>query len=219
MEEDLRPGELTQMREEKKRKELLQEAQYLLDHFNRKTLDALVRCTRSTLESIKRRVSSPSALLYGESAEEKRKTDHRPAFKVNLMLAIPNISLKPTLEDMQGTLNNVVQQVIGIHKGVYRWGHAESTPTAVSSIAQIATQSQVLAASSGVLGATSGVISPSKKLSPHETFFKSVSEHKDMAKMVSMLSSTISSAKTLLTRSWNNSRTTNIFGLLTNKST
>lgn len=200
LEEDLRPGEATQMREEKKRKELYQEAQYLLDHFNRKTLDALVRCTRSTLESIKRRVTSPSALLYGESAEDKRKTDHRPAFKVNLILAIPNIALKPTLEEMQAALNDVVHQVIGIHKRVYRWGQSESTPTATSSQVQLATQSGVLAATSGILGAASGVVSPSKRLSSQETFFKSVSEHKDVAKMVSLLSTTISSAKTLLTQ-------------------
>lgn len=216
IEEDLRPGELTQMREEKKRKELLQEAQYLYYHFNRKTLDALVRCTRITLESMRRRVNSPSALLYGSTADDKSKTDSRPAFKVNLTLAIPNIALKPTLEEVQTTLNNVVQRVIGIHKEVHQWGQEESAPVQTQLAAAsgvlgapsgvLAAQSGVLAAPSGVLAAPSGaqlgaasvVISPSKNIALPSTFYKSVSEHKDVAKMVSMLSTTISSAKTLL---------------------
>ena len=212
VEEDLRPGEIALQREEQKKKELYQEAHDLLNHFSRSMLDALIRCTRTTLESIKRRVSSPSALLYGET-DEKRKVDHRPAFKVKLTLAVPHISLKPGLDEIQSALNSSVQQVLSVHKSVYQWrqgGERQAAGPGVlaaqSSI--LAARSGVLAASSGVLAAPSGVLaSPSGNLGtgsaavPQKSFFKAVSEHKEIAKLISMLSSTISSAKTLITQS------------------
>ena len=233
VEEDLRPGEIALQREEQKKKELYQEAHDLLNHFSRSMLDALIRCTRTTLESIKRRVSSPSALLYGET-DEKRKVDHRPAFKVKLTLAVPHISLKPGLDEIQSALNSSVQQVLSVHKSVYQWrqgGERQAAGPGVlaaqSSILAarsgvLAARSGVLAASSGVLAASSGVLaapsgvlaapsgvlaSPSGNLGtgsaavPQKSFFKAVSEHKEIAKLISMLSSTISSAKTLITQS------------------
>ncbi len=45
-EEDLRPGDLTKQREEQKKRELHEEAKILLDVYTRKTLMALIKCTR-----------------------------------------------------------------------------------------------------------------------------------------------------------------------------
>ena len=212
MEEDFRPGDIAIQREEQKKRELYQEANDLMHHFNRSVLDALIRCTKTTLESIKRRVSSPSTLLYGDM-DEKRKLDHRPAFKVKLALAIPHISLKPGLDEIQASLNSVVQQVVAVHKNVYQWRQGEKSQGQANLAAAsgvLGTHSGVLAAKSGVLEAPSGVLaSKSGNLAsgsvmaapPLKNFFKSVSEHKEIAKLVSMLSSSISSAKALITQS------------------
>ena len=212
VEEDFRPGDIAIQREEQKKRELYQEANDLMHHFNRCVLDALIRCTKTTLESIKRRVSSPSTLLYGDM-DEKRKLDHRPAFKVKLALAVPHISLKPGLDEIQAALNSVVRQVVAVHKSVYQWrqgekSHGQANLAAASGV--LGARSGVLAAKSGVLEAPSGVLaSKSGNLasgsvvaaSPLKNFFKSVSEHKEIAKLVSMLSSSISSAKALITQS------------------
>lgn len=216
-EEDFKPGELTLQREEKKRLELCQEADYLLTHFNKRTQDALLRCTRTTLEAIKRRVTSPSALHYGDfDGDKKKKMDTRPAFKVNLSLAIPNVALRPSLEDIQSSLNEVVQQVLAVHKGVKQWGQGSSQPADLSNPSQaqlaaqskvlsqpsgvLAAQSGILAATSGVLATASGVLASSMPKDPPKTFFKVIAEHKEIAKLVSMLSSTVSSAKALVTK-------------------
>ena len=205
-EEDFRPGEIAVQRELQKKRELYQEASDVINHFNRCVLDALIRCTRSTLECIKRRVSSPSTLLYGD-ADEKRKMDHRPAFKVKLTLAVPHISLKPGLDEIQSALNNVVQQVVAVNKSVYQWRqgprHTSQVQTGLAAVSGIlAAQSGVLAARSGVLASVSGNLGSGPVAAvPLKNFFKSVSENKEVAKLVSMLSSTVSSAKALVTQS------------------
>ena len=200
-EEDFKPGELTLQREERKRQELCQEADFLLSHFNKQTLDALLRSTRTTLETLKRRVTSPSALHYGDfDGDKRKKMDTRPAFTVKLSLAIPHVALKPSLEDIQSTLNDVVQQVLAVHKGVLQWGK-DSSQLSNPSQAQLAAQSkELLSSPSGVLAAASSVLSPSAPKNPPRTFFKVISEHKEIAKLVSMLSSTVSSAKVLVTQ-------------------
>lgn len=231
VEEEFRPGEIAFQRELQKKRELYQEASDLITHFSRSVQDALIRCTRTTLESIKRRVSSPSTLLYGDT-DEKRKLDHRPAFKLKLALTVPQISLKPGLDEIQSALNNAVQQIVSVHKSIYQWRQvASQAPPSQPNLAAVsgvlAAKSGLLAAKSGLLAAKSGVglsaksgllaaasgilASASRNLGlsvpeaaatpPLKNFFKSVSEHKEIAKLISMLSSTISSAKALVTQS------------------
>lgn len=196
------------MRAAKRREELKNEAFFLLEHFEQRNLDALMKLTRSTLEGIRRRVTPPSSLLYGESADQ-RKTDHRPAFKVQLALAIPNVMLKPRLEEIQQSLNAAVQYIVGVHKYVYQWGQArEVTQGGLgggiqgASMAQVsATPGQLAAASSLMQASQSQLAAAATKKPTHlRNFFRSVSEHKEIAKLVSLLSTTFSSAKILIDR-------------------
>ena len=204
-EEELKPGELTEQRKARKRQELYQEAEYLLSYCNKKTMEALIRCTRTTLESIKRRVTSPSALSYSEDDRNRnKKVDLRPAFKVKLVLSIPQVSLRPSIEEIQTTVNAVVQSVLSTHKEVLQWGQVPTSPLTDPSKAQLTSQSKVLtptnlAQGSKVLGNASAVFE--KKQDAPRTFFKLISEHKEIAKLVSVLSSTISSAKGLVAQS------------------
>jgi dynein heavy chain len=213
VDEELRPGEIAKQREQQKKRELYQEANDLMHHFNRSVLDALIRCTRTTLESIKRRVSSPSTLNYGDS-DEKRKMDHRPAFKVKLALAVPQVSLKPGLDEIQAALNSVVQQVVSVHKCVCQWrqgGKNQDQENLAAAAGVLGAQSRVLAAKSGVLEAPSAVLaSKSGNLASvsivakpplKKNFYKTVSENKEISKLISMLMSTVSSAKALVTQS------------------
>lgn len=212
-EEDLRPGDLTAQRQEQKKREIWEEARELLEHFSKKTLTALVKCTKFTLETIKRRVSSPSAIQYGDGTEDRKKLDHRPAIKVRLVLAIPHVGLKPALDEIQAGLNATVQNVLAVHKNIFMWGQKPHALEAQASLAAMSgvlkAQSKVLAAASGVLAAPSvgpGALNAASITFAHQqslnlkTFFKPVSEHKDIAKLVSLMSSTFSSAKVLVTQ-------------------
>lgn len=207
-EEELHPGDVTKQRQEQKKKELHEEASYFLGHYSKQTLMALIKCTRYTLEAIKRRVSSPSAIQYGDSAEDRKKLDHRPAIKVKLVLAIPHVGLKPALDEVQGGLNTIVQSILAVHKNIFVWGQTITSQQSLGAPSGVLTaQSKVLAAQSGVLTASSKVLAaPSstfnrQKSMETRSFFKQISEHKEVAKLVSMMTSTISSAKILITQS------------------
>lgn len=222
VDEDMRPGDMAKQREQQKRKDLYLEAQTLQQHYNKQIMTALLRCTRRTLETIKRRVTSPSAIQYGDGTEDRKKLDHRPALKVKLILAVPHIALKPGLDEIQASLNTTVKNVLAVHKEVVQWGQMDRVPGAVgvpgaqlsvlgahsgllnAQSGVLGAQSGVLGASSGVLAAQSGVLSAASGLmtpSGLKTFYKSIAEHKEIAKLVSMMTSTISSAKVLVTQS------------------
>ena len=202
------------MRAAKRREDLKNEALFILEHFEQRNLDALIKLTRNTFESIRRRVTPPSSLLYGESADHK-KTDVRPAFKVDLALAIPNVMLKPRLEDIQQSLNATVQCIVGVHKKVYQWGqerevkevsvlgggsHGASRVQVATATGQLGSPSSQLATASTSQASRSQLTAAVKTKLPPElrNFFHSVSEHKEIAKLISLLSTTFSSAKIIV---------------------
>ena len=236
LEEEMKPGEVAKEREMQKMKDLHLEAQMIMEHFNKRTLNSLMRCVRTTLETIKRRVTSPSAIQYGDAAEDRMKLDHRPALKIKLILAFPQVAMKPALEEVQASLNTTVKNVLAVLKGVLQWGQRgtilgmttkdEGAPLSAQSIilhtpsgvlkapsgvlaapsgtlfsksGVLAAQSGVLAAQSSVLSNPSGVLSHSSKREM-KNFYKAIAENKEVAKLVSLTSSTISSAKGLVTQ-------------------
>jgi dynein heavy chain len=203
---DLKPGELTKMREAKKTAELRSDALNLLDHFEHANLDAHIKLTRNTLEGIRRRVTPSSSLLYGD-ASVQRKHDHRPAFKVYLALAIPNVMLKPRLEDIQASLNMTVQLILSVYKTVYQWRQPRELPgTPLGGGSQGASSTHLSAAPNQL--ASSVVMQSSRSqltaeaqkrhLAELKNFFCEVSQHKEVAKLTSVLSTTFSSARILV---------------------
>lgn len=187
--------------------DLRNDALILLEHFEHSNLDALIKLTRNTLESIRRRVTPPSSLLYGD-ASVQRKHDHRPAFKVYLALAIPNVMLKPRLEDIQTSLNTTVQHILSVHKTVYQWGQARELPGTPLGGGSHTASSTHLSAAPNQLASVSTVMQASrtqltadaqkKHLAELKNFFREVSQHKEVAKLTSVLSTTFSSAKILV---------------------
>lgn len=187
--------------------DLRNDALILLEHFEHSNLDALIKLTRNTLESIRRRVTPPSSLLYGD-ASVQRKHDHRPAFKVYLALAIPNVMLKPRLEDIQTSLNTTVQHILSVHKTVYQWGQVRELPGTPLGGGSHTASSTHLSAAPNQLASVSTVMQASrtqlaadaqkKHLAELKNFFREVSQHKEVAKLTSVLSTTFSSAKILV---------------------
>ena len=187
--------------------ELRNDALILLEHFEHSNLDTLIKLTRNTLESIRRRVTPSSSLLYGD-ASMQRKHDHRPAFKVHLALAIPNVMLKPRLEEIQTSLNTTVQLILSVHKSVYQWGQLRELPESPLGGGSQGASSSHLSAAPNQLAAASAVMQASRTqlateaqkrhLAELRNFFREVSQHKEVAKLTSVLSTTFSSAKILI---------------------
>ena len=53
----------------------------------------------------------------------KEKVKH-PLLKADVILAIPNIAVKPTLEDMQSSLNKSIQAMLKISQDLPEWNHS-----------------------------------------------------------------------------------------------
>ena len=49
------------------------------------------------------------------------KRDHRPFFRTNAVLAIPNVIMVPTLDEVQQSLNKAAHLILSVSKGVAQW--------------------------------------------------------------------------------------------------
>lgn len=51
----------------------------------------------------------------------KKKTSGHPIIKTSINLSIPNIVMKPSLDEVQQTLNEAVDSIVKVMKGVGQW--------------------------------------------------------------------------------------------------
>ena len=105
-------------------KEYLEEHAYeLLNFFNSRNLEAIIRVTRNTLDAMKRRVTATIGVSYLESSvgvkEELAPT--AAAFRSDVVLSIPNIMMQPALDDIQQAINKAAAMVVSVSKGISQW--------------------------------------------------------------------------------------------------
>jgi dynein heavy chain len=83
-------------------------------HYNHFMYQALLNCSKNSLNSLKKRVASreSSDFLYVE----------RPFFEVDVQLAIPDVRLSPDPSDVQLAMNKCAVAVIGCNKRLWDWG-------------------------------------------------------------------------------------------------
>uniref|UniRef100_A0A4X1TUI0 AAA+ ATPase domain-containing protein n=1 Tax=Sus scrofa TaxID=9823 RepID=A0A4X1TUI0_PIG len=104
--------------------------------------------------------------LKNAFAKISKSQNSLPIFRASITLAIPNITMAPVLEDIQQTLNKVVECVVTITKGVRQWSNtlemaSENLPIPVQ----------------------------------NRNYYKNVSDNKEIVKLVSVLSTIITSTK------------------------
>ncbi|XP_055955514.1 dynein axonemal heavy chain 5 isoform X2 [Patella vulgata] len=198
------------------RENLEESAMELLIHFNNRNLDALLRATRYTLESLRKRITSSSMAHYiGDTSYGDGKKDSRPFFRTNAVLAIPNIIMQPALDEVQQALNKVVQTIISVSKGVALWSKErkktiktpplERSSSALGdysidrrvSVVSLVSDGSHLDGRRRIEGeqlSSSMVIQQQAK-----NYYKSVSDNKEIAKLASLLSTSINSTKKEIT--------------------
>ena len=91
----------------------------VISHFNQKTIDAIIKCTRLSFDFLKKRMQPLSR--YNE-------TDiHIPCrgafFSAQIVLEIPQIVMKASLDDIQQILNKAVQVILRTTQNVSEWSH------------------------------------------------------------------------------------------------
>uniref|UniRef100_A0A669D0H3 Dynein axonemal heavy chain 5 n=1 Tax=Oreochromis niloticus TaxID=8128 RepID=A0A669D0H3_ORENI len=164
----------------KKKRDLMevmeQEAQELLSYFNHRNVDALLRVTRNTLEMLRKRIHMSS---HGKSS------GHHAIFRVNMTLSIPNIVMVPALEEVQQALNRAVECVVSVSKGVSQWS-----------------KERISKVNKGTINFTSDMSASVIQAIPFQArnYYKSVSENKEIAKLISVLSSSITSSKKIFSQ-------------------
>jgi len=91
-----------------------EEVSALRTHYNKLTYRALLNCSMSSLESVKKRVCARGGggFLFVE----------RPFFEVDVQLSVPSVRLSPSLDDVQRAINRAAKAVLGCSKIVYDWG-------------------------------------------------------------------------------------------------
>lgn len=100
-------------------------------YYSRKVIDVLIKVTRSSLDMLRKRFiveefdadSNESSATKPKSftAAAATATKLKPIYLVHSTLMIPNVAIRPTLEDLQEALIVAGKNITGVAKGVAQW--------------------------------------------------------------------------------------------------
>lgn len=80
-------------------------------YYSRKVIDVLIKVTRSSLDMLRR--------IF--MVDPDQMVARKPIILLYSTLMIPNVSIKPNLDDLQETLTIVGKNISGVSKGVAQW--------------------------------------------------------------------------------------------------
>ena len=83
-------------------------------YYNRTMYRAMLTTTKSSLVSMKKRIKGGSGQLFSLAGQ-------KPFFELHIELAVPNVSVDPSLQDVQKAISKASKAVLTIAKGVYDW--------------------------------------------------------------------------------------------------
>lgn len=95
----------------------------VISYFNQKTVDVLVKCTRLSLDFLRKSMQQVSR--YNIVNEDVLMSSNRRAafFNAKIILELPQIVMKPSLDDIQHILNKSVQLLLKTCLNVHEWKH------------------------------------------------------------------------------------------------
>ena len=128
----------------------------VVQYFHSRCTEALVKCTRNSLDAIRRRFIISTANQFMKSSREIQEPKP-PLFCADIALAIPQTIMRPSLDDIQGCLNKAVQMLLQACQGLKDWGQ------------------------------------PDPEDGRNKIFWKAISEHKDIQKVVIILNTIVNS--------------------------
>ena len=86
-------------------------------YYNRTMYRAMLTTTKASLNSLKKRIKGGSGLfaIAGQ----------KPFFELHIELSVPNVTVDPSLDDVQKAISKACVAVLRIAKGVYDWDQDE----------------------------------------------------------------------------------------------
>uniref|UniRef100_A0A8C2VG97 Dynein axonemal heavy chain 8 n=1 Tax=Chinchilla lanigera TaxID=34839 RepID=A0A8C2VG97_CHILA len=172
-----------------KEDEFKKECKEVYAFFSHQLLDSLQKATRLSLDTMKRRIFVVSP--YG-----RRPSDDIISFiKTEVHLAIPNVVMVPSLDDIQQAINRMIQLTLEVSRGVAHWGQqqAHHVKSAVNS-PTITDLTHGSGRQTKKEERSFEEVIPARKL---KNFYPGVAEHKDISKLVLLLSSSVNSLRTV----------------------
>ncbi|CAB3221710.1 unnamed protein product [Arctia plantaginis] len=152
----------------------INECNELFAYFATKCLESLIKCTRQSLDTLRRRASVSSFLTMTTDPVEQKKL--KPLMLTYMSLQIPRILIKPALEEIQSSFTQVILNcIMDIHRNVFMWGQQEQ-------IKKEKMRTESLIYTRSVQGSRSG-----STLGGLRSYFRMVSEHKDIVRSVMAL--------------------------------
>ncbi|XP_018048480.1 PREDICTED: dynein heavy chain 8, axonemal [Atta colombica] len=94
----------------------------LFAYYNNKLIEALVKCTKKSLDLLKKKATIMSVLVKDIAVEQEI-----PIMMTYFVLQIPNIIIIPSIEELQNDFGKVITNIIETHKNVSAWGQQYST--------------------------------------------------------------------------------------------
>ncbi|XP_077985364.1 dynein axonemal heavy chain 8-like [Glandiceps talaboti] len=171
---------------------LQEECHELIMFFNQKNLEAIIKATRISLDTIKKRVFFTGQVRRPRSSRRYSDSMGQPMFKTDITLAIPNVVMQPSLDDVQQALNKVATFVLTVSRGVAQWGqkrYREPEFEMKPSEAAVGNRKRSSVAPQG-----EGLLEP---IPPQQlkNYYKNIADHKDINKLVMMLTSAINAIR------------------------
>ncbi|XP_074720939.1 dynein axonemal heavy chain 8 [Strix uralensis] len=186
------------------KEEFKKKCKEIVAYFSHQLLDSLQKATRLSLDSLKKRIFVSNKTAFGRtkfSVCPSKPEEVASFLKAEVHLAIPNVVIVPSLDDIQQAINRVIQLILEVSRGVAQWGQRHL-------------QKSSLKAESGTRQvSSSGFGSPGKIAKKRESkcigfsveddvlvrklrnFYSGVTEHEDISKLVVLLSSAMNSVR------------------------
>uniref|UniRef100_A0A8C0A7K1 Dynein axonemal heavy chain 8 n=1 Tax=Bos mutus grunniens TaxID=30521 RepID=A0A8C0A7K1_BOSMU len=172
-----------------KEDEFKKECKEVYAFFSHQLLDSLQKATRLSLDTMKKRIFVASP--YGR----KRSEDVISFLKSEVHLAIPNVVMVPSLDDIQQAINRMIQLTLEVSRGVAHWGQQSRHIKRVISSTSRTTMDVAHSSPGKQLKKEERSFEemiPARKL---KNFYPGVAEHKDISKLVLLLSSSVNSLR------------------------
>lgn len=95
-------------------------------YYSRKVIDVLIKVTRASLDMLRKRfiveeVKTENSEVTTAKPKPSTTEKYKPIYLVHSTLMIPNIVIRPTLDELQDALITAGKNITGVAKGVAQW--------------------------------------------------------------------------------------------------
>ncbi|XP_029140899.1 dynein heavy chain 8, axonemal, partial [Protobothrops mucrosquamatus] len=179
-----------------KEDEFKKECKEVVAYFSHQLLDSLQKTTRLSLDALKRRVFVSSSTNFGRLPYLPQTTvkpeDVVTFLKAEVHLAIPHVVMVPSLDDIQQAINRMIQLTLDVSRGVAHWGQHHLLKSNNQGEGNVPASPSALGKLQKKEEKTLEDQFPVRKL---RNFYPGVAEHKDISKLVVLLSSAVNSVR------------------------